>query len=144
MMALADLPMMNMKKMARWIRTLDEVMLYGMDIEFLGYRKLGGNELDIRKLEELIDRVGSSIVLPSKLRKVDRTEYLRTSSWAPDKSLKIWREDENNRRLNELSKDLSGEKAFLAENSDARGWEPIPERRLDAFKAVYDEWKKED
>lgn len=144
MMALADLPMMNMKKVARWIKTLDEVMLYGMDIEFLGYRKLGGNELEINKLKELIDRVGSSIVLPSKLRKVDRTEYLRTSSWAPDKSLDIWREDEDNRRLNELSKNIPGENAFLAENSDARGWEPIHERKLDAFKAVYDDWKKEE
>lgn len=37
---------------------------------------------------------------------------------------------------------MKGEKVELAENSDARGWEPIPERRLDAFKAIYEEWRE--
>ncbi|MFW5928338.1 MAG: hydrolase, partial [Thermoplasmatota archaeon] len=127
---------------ARWISGLDELMLYGMDIEFMGYRKLGGNDLRLEKLGELISRVGSDIVLPSELQLSDRKSYLRTSSWTPDKSLDIWREDEDNRRLNMLSRGMSGENAFLAENSDARGWEPIPERKLDAFEAVYEDWEE--
>ncbi|MFW5898667.1 MAG: hydrolase [Candidatus Saliniplasma sp.] len=142
MMALADLPLMSVDKVARWISGLDELMLYGMDIEFMGYRKLGGNDLRLEKLGELISRVGSDIVLPSELQLSDRKSYLRTSSWTPDKSLDIWREDEDNRRLNMLSRGMSGENAFLAENSDARGWEPIPERKLDAFEAVYEDWEE--
>jgi len=140
MMALADLPFMSVGKVVKWLDGLDELMLYGMDIEFMGYRELGGNELHLEKLGDLISEVGSDIVLPSELKKSDRESYLRTSSWAPDKSLRIWREDEDNRRLNMLSKGMSGKEAFLGENSDARGWEPIPERKLDAFEAVYQEW----
>ncbi len=141
MMALADLPFMSVDKVASWIDDLDELMLYGMDIEFLGHRKLGGNELKIEKLKRLISEVDSDIVLPSELDKRDRKSYLKTSSWAPDKSLDIWREDEDNKRLNMLSKGMSGNNAFLAENSDARGWEPIAERKLDAFESIYEDWK---
>lgn len=143
MMALADLPFISVGKVAKWLRGLDELMLYGMDIEFMGYRKLGGNELRLEKLGDLISKVDDDIMLPSELKMSDRRSYLRTSSWTPDKSLDIWREDEDNRTLNMLSRGMQGKKAFLAENSDARGWEPIPERKLDAFEAVYEEWKKE-
>ncbi len=142
MMALADLPLISVDKVANWIDGKDELMLYGMDIEFLGHRKLGGKELKIERLKKLISKVDSDIVLPSELYKKDRKTYLRTSSWAPDKSLDIWREDEDNKRLNMLSRGMSGEKSFLAENSDARGWEPIPERKLDAFKSIYEDWKE--
>ncbi len=141
MMALAGLPFMSVGKVARWISGHDELMLYGMDIEFMGYRKLGGNELQLDKLGELISQVDSDIVLPSELKMSDRKSYLRTSSWTPDKSLDIWREDEDNQRLNMLSRGMEGEKAFLAENSDARGWEPMAERKLDAFEAIYEDWE---
>lgn len=142
MMALADLPFMSVGKVARWISGLDELMLYGMDIEFMGYRKLGGMELQLGNLGDLISKVGGDIVVPSELDLSDRRSYLRTSSWTPDKSLDIWREDEDNRRLNMLCRGMDGEKAFSAENSDARGWEPISERKLDAFEAIYEDWEE--
>ncbi len=137
-------PLMNPERTARWIRRKDDILLYGTDIEFLGYRDLAGYRMDVKGLLELINEIGGGLCLPSELKHGGRKLYLRTSSWAPDKGLRIWTEDEGNARLNMLTPFTRGESAFLAENSDSRGWEPIPERRLDAFKAIYRSWRKED
>ncbi|WP_461864782.1 hydrolase [Thermococcus sp.] len=143
MLGIGAFPLMGGKKAAKWLRGMDNILLYGTDIEFFGYRDLAGHTLEVGKIVELIEELNTRIVLPSRLKHSGKEFYLRTSSWAPDKSLNIWIKDEGNRRLNMLSYDLKGENAFLAENSDARGWEPLAERRLDAFRAVYKAWRGE-
>ncbi|WP_175059101.1 polysaccharide deacetylase family protein [Thermococcus sp. 2319x1] len=143
MLGIGRLPLMNPKKVAGWIEDKDNILLYGTDIEFIGYRDIAGYRMSVEGLLEVIDELGSKLCLPSELKHSGRELYLRTSSWAPDKSLRIWTEDEGNARLNMLSFGMDGELAFLAENSDARGWEPLPERRLDAFRAIYNDWRGE-
>ncbi|HIP89387.1 MAG TPA: hydrolase [Thermococcus paralvinellae] len=143
MLGICGFPLMNIKKAVRWIEGLDEIILYGTDLEFFGYRDLAGYVLSVQRLGELINELNNEIVLPSTLKHSGRSLYLRTSSWAPDKGLDIWTKDWGNQRLNMLSWGLKWEHAFLAENSDARGWEPLAERRLDAFKAVYRAWREE-
>ena len=143
MLGICGFPLMNIKKAVRWIEGLDEIILYGTDLEFFGYRDLAGYVLSVQRLGELINELNNEIVLPSNLKHSGRSLYLRTSSWAPDKGLDIWTKDWGNQRLNMLSWGLKWEHAFLAENSDARGWEPLAERRLDAFKAVYRAWREE-
>ena len=143
MLGIGGFPLMNIKKAVRWIEGLDEIILYGTDLEFFGYRDLAGYVLSVQRLGELINELNNEIVLPSNLKHSGRSLYLRTSSWAPDKGLDIWTKDWGNQRLNMLSWGLKREHAFLAENSDARGWEPLAERRLDAFKAIYRAWRKE-
>lgn len=143
MLGAGGFPLMSVKKAAKWLRGMDNILLYGTDIEFFGYRDLAGHTLEVRKIVELIEELNTDIIFPGKLKHSGRKLYLRTSSWAPDKSLNIWTKDEGNRRLNTLSCGLNGENAFLAENSDARGWEPLAERRLDAFKAIYRSWRDE-
>ncbi|WP_457753744.1 hydrolase [Thermococcus sp.] len=142
MLGIGGFPLMNVKKAVKWIKGLDEIVLYGTDLEFFGYRDLAGYVLSIQKLRELINELNNEIVLPSTLKHSGRSLYLRTSSWAPDKGLDIWTKDWGNQRLNMLSWELKWEHAFLAENSDARGWEPLAERRLDAFRAIYQAWRE--
>lgn len=141
MLGMGKFPLMNPGKAANWIRDKDEILLYGTDIEFLGYRDIAGYKMDIKGLLEILSELNAELCLPSKLKHSGKRIYLRTSSWAPDKSLSIWTKDEGNARLNMLSLNLKGELAFFAENSDARGWEPLAGRRLDAFKAVYKSWR---
>ncbi|WP_010479742.1 glycoside hydrolase family 57 protein [Thermococcus zilligii] len=144
MLGIGRFPLMSPKKAAGWLREKDDVLLYGTDIEFIGYRDLAGRRMDVKGLLELLEELGTEPCLPSGLKHSGRELYLRTSSWAPDKSLRIWTEDEGNARLNMLAPSAKGELAFLAENSDARGWEPLPERRLDAFRAIYKSWRGEE
>ncbi|NJE76333.1 polysaccharide deacetylase family protein [Thermococcus sp. ES12] len=142
MLSAGRFPLMGPKKVAKWLGNLDDVVLYGTDIEFLGYRSLADYLITVDSFIEVFDALGREIRPPSELPHSGKRLYLRTSSWAPDKSLEVWRLDDGNARLNALSWNLRGEKAFLAENSDARGWEPLPERRLDAFRAVYEAWRE--
>ena len=144
MLGAGRFPLMNPKKAAKWLENLDDIILYGTDIEFLGYRPLADYLITVDSFLEVFDALGREVKLPRELPHSGRRLYLRTSSWAPDKSLDIWRLDEGNARLNALSRNLWGEKAFLAENSDARGWEPLPERRLEAFREVYEAWRGKD
>jgi len=144
MLGIGKFPLMNPKKATTWIKEKHEILLYGTDIEFLGYRDIAGYKMNIDSLLMLLDHLNDGICMPSELKHSGRRLYLRTSSWAPDKSLDIWSKDEGNARLNMLSIGLDGELAFFAENSDARGWEPLVERRLDAFKAIYESWRGED
>ena len=143
MLSLGHFPFMNERKAARWLSSIRDIMLYGTDIEFFGYMPFAGKKIKISTLIKFIKSNNINITLPSQLPMSGREFYLKTSSWAPDKSLRIWKEDEDNRRLNMLISGIKGDNAFMAENSDARGWEPLPERRLDAFKAIYEEWRKE-
>ena len=135
-------PLMSKKKALKMLESLDNVLLYGSDIEFFGYRPIAGKILDINKFIDLIRELNKEVVLPRDLPSSHIKKYLKTSSWAPDKSLLIWALDPDNLRLNMLSYFMDEEFAFLAENSDARGWEPLAERRLDAFKAIYEWWMR--
>ncbi|WP_297090516.1 polysaccharide deacetylase family protein [Thermococcus sp.] len=141
MLSAGRFPLMNPRKGAKWLKNLDDIVLYGTDIEFLGYRPLADYLITADSFLKVFEALGREVKPPSELPHSGRRLYLRTSSWAPDKSLDIWRLDEGNARLNFLSRDVAGERAFLAENSDARGWEPLPERRLDAFRAIYEAWR---
>lgn len=141
MLSLGDFPLMSMKKGAKRLRKFKNIMLYGTDIEFFGYMPFGGKVMQVERLISFIKEFEFNVILPTAIKNSKKRFYLKTSSWAPDKSLRIWGEDEDNRRLNMLSQNMEGREAFLAENSDARGWEPIPERRLDAYKAIYKEWR---
>jgi len=142
MLGLGKFPFMNVKKAAKRIKRCKNVMLYGTDLEFFGYMPFGGKVMKIENLISFIKDFQFQIVLPTKIKHTKKDFYLKTSSWAPDKSLRIWDEDEDNKRLNFLSNFVKGGDALMAENSDARGWEPIPERRLDAFKAIYKNWRE--
>lgn len=139
MFGIGGFPLIGVNKVANQLKNLNEAIIYGWDIEFFGYRPIHGRMLQISKLKAVIEKLGNTICLPSALKKRDTEMYLRTSSWAPDKSLKLWSEDAGNRRLNYLA---SRNKSFIAENSDARGWEPLPERRLDAFRGIYNTWRE--
>jgi predicted glycosyl hydrolase (DUF1957 family) len=141
MLGIGRFPLMSPRKAANWLRGKDDVLLYGTDIEFIGYRDLAGRKMSVDGLLEVVKAINVELCLPSELKHSGRKLYLRTSSWAPDKSLRIWTEDEENSRLNMLIPFVGEPLAFLAENSDARGWEPLPERRLDAFRAIYDDWR---
>ncbi len=141
MLGLGRFPLMNPKKSAKRLKKFNNIMLYGTDIEFFGYMPFGGKVMNIEKLIHFIKDNDFEIDFPTKIKDSGKRYYLKTSSWAPDKSLRIWYEDEDNRRLNFLSQEMDGEMAFIAENSDARGWEPISERRLDAFRAIYKNWR---
>lgn len=122
MLGIGRFPLMNPKKAANWLRGKDDVLLYGTDIEFIGYRDLAGRRMSIDGLLEVVKALNVELSLPSELKHSGRKLYLRTSSWAPDKSLRIWTEDEGNARLNMLTPFVGEPLAFLAENSDARGW----------------------
>jgi hypothetical protein len=77
---------------------------------------------------------------------------LDTGSWSPDKSLRIWTDSKDNReltrrtdeiyrildRLNYKESLMSQLEPFLkvAENSDARGWAPLLERKHEAYSAL--------
>jgi len=135
-------PLISKKRAFKMLDDVDNVMLYGSDIEFFGYRPIAGKTLDISKFIELIKELNKEIVLPKDLPSSGLKKYLKTSSWAPDKSLLIWLLDPDNLRLNMLSYFMDEDFAFLAENSDARGWEPLAERKLDAFKAIYEWWRR--
>jgi hypothetical protein len=91
------------------------------------------------------------MILPKEyLKKIKPTDlgYMKTGSWAPDLSLDIWTKDEDNKKLERLCEEIRWyfrqlhpeeinveiwKHLLLAENSDGRGWDPIPERRLACF-----------
>lgn len=131
---------------------------FGSDLEIIGYQGILPLSIPVENFLDLVNWVVSNknigLVFPTEYlshHPPQEAYYLRTGSWAPDRSLKIWSDDPDDRRLNylcdwareEILKMPAGpgkEKAwrFLmhAENSDGRGWTPIPERRLDCFDNV--------
>ena len=142
----------------------DVIPLYASDIEFFGYRKLGVNAVNPKRFSQFIKKLqkhGVSIVSPTKeIRRKEPLDsaYLTTGSWSPDKSLRIWTESEDNKELSramseiyhvlqmqgwpkgilaEIETDL-----LIAENSDARGWSPLLERKKEAYLAIEKKKKK--
>ncbi|MHA1668794.1 MAG: hypothetical protein ACTSX6_00920 [Candidatus Heimdallarchaeaceae archaeon] len=144
------------KIMSRFKNSKGLIIPYGTDIEFFGYRDfIKGKSLTEKDLERFLEKMmkikGNKMILPSKyLEKNKPTEigYMKTGSWSPDKRLDLWTRDEDNKKLEKLCdeirwyfRQLSPDEItsemwkhlLLAENSDGRGWDPIPERRLYCF-----------
>ena len=132
------------------------VIPYGTDIEFIGYRSLVEGKLItpsdlINLLQKIISIPDNQMILPYKYledHKPSDLGYMKTGSWAPDRRLDLWTEDEDNKKLerlcqearwyfthlpeSEITEDM-WKHLLLSENSDGRGWDPIPERRLDCY-----------
>ncbi|MEA2070972.1 MAG: polysaccharide deacetylase family protein [Asgard group archaeon] len=132
--------------------------LYGSDIEFFGYRELGPTpakpRVFIQFLEQL-EKKGITTISPSELPQeswASQADFLSTGSWSPDKSLRIWTESEDNKEFLRRSREIYGRlKALnwdntiltqiepelrILENSDSRGWAPLPERKQEAYSAM--------
>jgi predicted glycosyl hydrolase (DUF1957 family) len=132
--------------------------LYATDIEFFGYRGMGP---DPPAPETLIDfllklqKHNISIISPTQVAEDQwptDPSYLSTGSWAPDKSFRIWTDSEDNkelaRRAEEIYQHLRMKKwakglmkkvepyLRIMENSDPRGWAPLPERKHEAYSAI--------
>jgi alpha-amylase/alpha-mannosidase (GH57 family) len=101
-------------------------------------------------LEWMVKNENIDFVLPSEFlerSKVERKQYVKAGSWEPDRMVDVWWRDPDNMRLNALCDEarfylIRGEAPeegegwkhlLLAENSDGRGWGPLPERRLDCY-----------
>ncbi|MFW9921826.1 MAG: polysaccharide deacetylase family protein [Candidatus Thorarchaeota archaeon] len=132
--------------------------LYGSDIEFFGYRSLGpvpAKPVDFIAFLKKLQKNGIGVISPSDIPDEEwpkEPAYLSTGSWAPDKSFRIWTDSEDNtefiRRTDEIYSKLSSlnwKKELMDkiepylrifENSDPRGWAPIPERKNEAYSAI--------
>ena len=153
-------PFVSFRKVAKLISKHKKqnglVIPYGTDLEFIGYRSMvDGKLITPEKLNKLLFKIlkidDNKMILPREyLKKIKPTDlgYMKTGSWAPDLTLDIWTKDEDNKKLERLCeeirwyfKQLNPEEIneeiwkhlLLAENSDGRGWDPIPERRLACF-----------
>ncbi len=158
-------PIITPKRIAKMLSKFKDsaglVIPYGTDIEFFGYRSfIEGRLPDEKDLTNLIQKMMKikdfEMILPSKYLEEHKPKdlgYMKTGSWGPSRRLDIWTEDEDNKKLERLcqearwyfnhlpDKDITEEMwkhLLLAENSDGRGWDPIPERRLDCFSHAYE------
>ena len=152
------------KMLSKHQKQMGLVVIYGADIEFIGYR----NVIDEKSLSpvnfekfllKVSDIEGFEFVFPRKYledNKPTDLSYLKSGSWAPDKRLDLWTQDEDNKKLERLCSEIRfymsqippenqteelWKHLLLAENSDGRGWDPIPERRLDCFVHALDALK---
>jgi len=142
----------RLKKMAKSEKVKGLVIPFGSDFEIIGYR---GNIPASIPVEKFLDFVSwatnekdINLTTPTVYLKKNppkKKVYLRTGSWAPDRSLKVWDQDPDDKKLNRLCDEArsylirAGDSKeaqegwhhlLLAENSDGRGWNPVPERRL--------------
>lgn len=160
MAALAKQPFVGVKKVIKYIKRYKKheglLIPYGTDIEFIGYRNFSESiVITTSVLEDFLISLTSiddlQMILPYKYLKTHKPReisYMKTGSWAPDKRLDIWTRDEDNQMLERLMQEVRLYMAqlppneidneiwrhvLLAENSDGRGWDPLPERRLHCF-----------
>ncbi len=127
---------------------------YVTDIEFIGLRDVfEGKTIFPEKMVSALKSLKEvDWTLPTEyLEKASKNDfqkvYLKTGSWTHDKSLRLWDEDQDNKKLNETCKEAKKllekiktidpelyktllEPYLLSWNSDGRGWDPIPEKRL--------------
>ncbi|MFW9915439.1 MAG: hypothetical protein ACFFGZ_07480 [Candidatus Thorarchaeota archaeon] len=137
---------------------------FSSDMEFYGFGgNVSREPIPIERLERFLMHLESTpaitLELPSEyFQNQDaagfESLYLRSGSWVPDKDIGMWDSDPDNQRLNrlcdevrrkfeqkqhQLSSDLQ-EKVWkallLAQNSDGRGWTPIPEKRLFCYNSA--------
>lgn len=138
--------------------------IYTSDIEFFGYREFGGKipqpQLLINFLKKL-QKIDIQTITPSSLSKDEwkvEPSFISAGSWSENKSFSIWTDSEDNRELmrelHYIYSELSQRKwnteimtkieplLRIAENSDARGWGPLPERKLEAYTALQQIYKE--
>lgn len=131
---------------------------YASDIEFFGYRSMGPTPASPKSLIDFLNvltKKGIKITSPTQIADEDwpkDSTYLSTGSWAPDKSFRLWTDSEDNteylRRADEIYSILRARNwdkklmkklepyLRIMENSDPRGWAPIPERKNEAYSAM--------
>jgi len=166
--SLMNFPFLNTKKVKKMLSHYKDheglITLYAMDLEFFGYRSyIEGRNVDHKDLGDIISQITKGgevkLILPTdylEIHKPKKIGYMKTGSWAPRNSLDIWTKDEDNQKLERLCEEVrwylkflpSGEEKekiwrllLLAENSDGRGWDPIPQRRLDCFSCAIEALK---
>ncbi|MBD3193373.1 MAG: hypothetical protein GF308_22245 [Candidatus Heimdallarchaeota archaeon] len=130
--------------------------LYGSDIEFFGYRELAAEPAHPQALIDFLrqlNKQGIKTVSPSQISDwPTESSFIGTGSWSPDKSFRLWTGSEDNqelyRRSMEIYRILAQEEwdkelmdqlepyLRILENSDPRGWAPLPERKQEAYTAI--------
>lgn len=131
---------------------------YFGDLENINYRGNSPLEFKLKDLIYYLDLIGKNkkfyYQFPSDYLKKNSPEnsyYIKTSSGEPSTSLNIWERDPDSMRIEKICQEVREklrplrsnlkkhrvEKLLmLAENGDGRGWNPVPERRLECFKAA--------
>lgn len=155
-----QVPIYNAKKHLKLILGIKAKMipLYSSDIEFFGYRAMGPVPAPPEALTNFLKKLKEhkiDVISPSQVPEDEwpkESTYLSAGSWADDKSFRIWTDSEDNReymrRADEIYtklRMLNWDKAIMTkvepflrifENSDPRGWAPIPERKNEAYTAM--------
>jgi hypothetical protein len=142
---------------------------FSTDFEFYGYGgNVKEEPIPVSRLKNLLEYINKSshlkFTLPSDyLKDLDSSNleelYLRSGSWSTDGDFALWDADPDNRRLNDfvsevrdkfnrvghkLSKkerDAVSKALLLSQNSDGRGWTPIPEHRLFCYNEALSAFK---
>ncbi|MFX1532599.1 MAG: polysaccharide deacetylase family protein [Promethearchaeota archaeon] len=134
------------------------IPLYMSDVEFFGYRGLGvvaPAPVVLTNFLKKLHKEEINTISPSQIPQSEWSQealFIGTGSWSQDKSFRIWTDSEDNREfsrqltavystLDRLSWDtnlLEKLEPYLriVENSDARGWAPLPERKQEAYSAL--------
>ena len=163
--SLMGFPFISIKRAIKAITKFKDkpglIIPYGTDIEFFGYRSFVENKVLTHEhlgefLKSIVKIQDNEMISPYNYLKDHKPKdlgYMKTGSWAPDRRLDIWTRDEDNQKLERLCwearwyfshlpdseiTEQMWKHLLLAENSDGRGWDPIPERRLDCFSHAYD------
>lgn len=161
-MALKNFGLQSRSKLKRHLRlqarkSRGYFIPYLGDIENIEY---GGNSpvvisvADFNLFLDFFEKVGFKIETPDeflKEEKIDQKIYIKAGSGEPTGSFDLWTKDPDNFVLEKLCAEVrrklengkAGKKTkqiekylMLAENADGRAWNPVPERRLDCFKAI--------
>jgi predicted glycosyl hydrolase (DUF1957 family) len=154
------IPFYKDKNLLKLLEKIDTKILplYASDIEFFGYRSMGPEAASPKSLIDFLNvltKKGVKITSPTQIPEEEwpkEATYLSAGSWAPDKSFRIWTDSEDNsefiRRADEIyailrarnwdKKLMKKVEPYLRimENSDPRGWAPIPERKNEAYSAM--------
>ncbi|MHA2249058.1 MAG: polysaccharide deacetylase family protein [Candidatus Kariarchaeaceae archaeon] len=129
---------------------------YATDLEFIGYREIAeGMGINPSEFIDFMRMAVDNNFEPEIPTKSDwknaSPTYVKSSSWTPDQNWELWTRDPDNIKLELLCDEIrsklriyeDGSKKeeiwkylLIAENSDGRGWDPIPERKLDCMDAA--------
>lgn len=142
----------RLKKMAKSSEVKGLLVPFGSDFEIIGFKGILPASVSVNAFLDFVkwavEEEDIKLLTPTDYLEKNppkKRVYLRTGSWAPDRSLKVWDKDPDDKKLNGLCDEArsyliragdseEAEKGWhhllLAENSDGRGWNPIPERRL--------------
>jgi predicted glycosyl hydrolase (DUF1957 family) len=155
-----NVPIYSAKEHLKLIKKVNNPILglYATDIEFFGYRGMGPDPAPPRTLIDFLKDLRVNNIFTKSPTQVPEDQwptepkYLSTGSWAPDKSFRIWTDSEDNKeffrraediyqilRMRKWSKSLMNKvEPYLRimENSDPRGWAPLPERKHEAYSAM--------